>query len=657
MQALDIGLSALRTQQQQLTTLGNNIANASTPGYHRQRVQLVDRPGVLQGRHLVGTGVDVASIVRLRDVATEEAILRNESLIGLVETELSVAEDVERLLTPSETSVHARLSDFFNRLEALANNPEEITVRGEFLNAAESLVAEFNHIDNELYRLDRQLQDEASLATREINQLIDNIAELNEKIYYERGVGREPNDLLDRRDALVTDLSKWLDVSVDTLENGRDVVYVGGGAITISATPKHVAVQHDLNGNLQLVREADQSVIPISSGKMRGLLDASNQTIPSVRQTFDVFASELVQTIDQQHALGLPAGGPYAILHGTRPVDDLTLPLSQAGTVFPIEAGELTITVTDPGSGARTSHRISIDPAVDSLTDVTARLDALSGVTATIDPQTNTLVVGGESGLLVDFAGRPDNVPDLSGVAGTTQPEFSGSYTGAANGQFDVTFSGPGDIGTTAGLTATVRNQSGDVLAILDVGAGYEAGQPLAVADGVSLAFSAGTVVGSDTFSVLTTANGDTSGLLSSLGLNSLFGGAGPGDFQVKDSLIADPSLLGVSTTGRSGEAQNIALLAALRDLPSDQLQGRTFVESLADLTAGAGLDVQHARSQESQLMAFGERLQRDRDSVSGVDPNEELLRMLEVERAFQAAARFVTVIDETITELLNMAR
>lgn len=657
MQALDIGLSALRTQQQQLTTLGNNIANASTPGYHRQRPELVDRPGVLYGRHLIGTGVDVASISRLRDAATEESLLRNVSLTGLVQTELGVAEDVERLLTPGDASVHARLSDFFNRLEALANNPEQATVRGEFLNAAESLVEEFNHIDTELFRLDRQLQEEAHLATREINQLIENIAELNQQIYYERAAGRQPNDLLDRRDQLVTQLSEWVDVSIDTQEGGRDVVYLAGGAVAVSGTPKEVSLLHDDNGVLQLVREPDQGVIPVSSGKLRGLLDAVNETIPAVRSTFNAFASEVVRTIDQQHALGLPDAGPFAVLHGTRAVDDTTLPLNQAGTVFPVVAGELTITVTDPSTGIRSSQRISIDPAVDSLDDVATRLDALTGVNAVVDPQTSTLIISGESGALIDFAGRPDNTPDLAGITGTTVPQFSGSFTGAANGQFDVTFSGAGDIGTTAGLTATVRNLSGDVVAVLDVGAGYEAGTALPVADGINLEFSAGTVGAADTFSILTTASGDTSGVLSALGINSLFSGSATGDFEVKAALVADPSQLGVSSTGQAGEAQNIAALARLRDLPSAALQDRTFVESLADLTADAGLDVQHARNQESQLLVFGERLQQDRDAVSGVDPNEELLKMLEVERAFQAAARFVSVIDETITELLNIAR
>ncbi len=659
MNALDIGLSALRAQQQQLTTLGNNIANASTPGYHRQRAELIDRPGTLQGKHLVGSGVDVATISRLRDFATEDALLRNESLAGLVDAELSVAEDIERLLTPGEDSVHARLSDFFNRLEALANNPEEITVRGEFLNVAESLVEEFNQIDSELFRLDEQIKDEAALATKEVNQLIDNVATLNERIYYERAVGREPNDLLDRRDQLATELSQWLDVSVTTQENGRDVVYLSGGAIALTGSfhNKHIAIQEDSNGQLQVLRDSDQAVIPVSSGKLRGLLDASNETIPAVRETFRVFTSELVRNVDQQHALGLPSSGPQAVLQGTRSVDNATVVLNSAGTAFPIEAGEITVTVTNPSNNDRDTYRISIDPAVDSLADVVSRLDALGGVTAVLDPQSNRVVLAGSGGQLLDFAGRPDNGPNLSGVSGTFRPEFSGIWTGDTNGQLDVTFSGAGDIGTTPGLTATVRDQTGNVVATLQVGEGYEAGTTLPVINGVSLAFEPGTVAAADTFSTLTTANADTSGFLSALGINSLFTGSEPGTFELKAEIVADPSRLAVSLTGQSGDAQNIAALARLRDASNTALQDRTFVESLADLTAGAGLDVQHARNQQNQLIAFGERLRTDRDSVSGVDPNEELLKMLEVERAFQAAARFVSVIDETITELLNMAR
>ena len=659
MQALDIGLSALRTQQQRLTTIGNNIANASTPGYSRQRVELVNRPGVLADGWLVGSGVDVGTIRRLRNDATEDALLRNESLLALVESDLSTAEDIERLLTPGSASVHSRLSDFFNRLEELANNPEEPVVRGEFLNAAESLVTEFRQLDTELVRLQDAAKDETKIIEKQVNQLIDDIAGLNERIYHEQAVGRQPNDLLDRRDRLVTELSQLVDVSVETLENGRDVVAIAGGAITITGNSygKHIEIREDSDGKLFVARESDTTPIPLSSGRLRGLLETANTTIPSVRTTLAEFTGDLIQAADQQYAKGIPSDGPFAVLRGTRSVDSSSAPLAAAGTAFPVTAGELTITVTDPTTGIRSSQRITIDPAVDSLEDVAARLDALNGVTASVEPQTRTLVVAGESGKLIDFTGRPDNTPDLSGVSGTARPEFSGLWTGADNDELTVTVSGAGDIGSTAGLQAVVNNAAGEIVAVLDIGAGYEAGTPLAVTDGISLSFGPGSVTATDTFSTLVTSDSDTTGLLSALGINSLFTGTDPASYALRRDIVDNPELLATSVTGEPGDARNIAALAALRDAARPALQDRTFVERLADLTADAGLDVQSARSQQEQLVAFGERLQQDRDAVSGVDPNEELLRMLEVERAFQAAARFVTVIDETIAELLNIAR
>ena len=657
MRSLDIGLSALRTHQLQLATLGNNIANQATPGYHRQRAELVDRIPVTIGAHVLGTGVDVARISRMRDYATEEALLRNESLVGLVNTELDVAGKIETLLTPGDSSIHSRLSDVFNRLETVANHPEESTVRGEFLSAAQSLINEFNRIDSELGAISRRLEADARIAADDINGLIGDIAELNQMIYHQRATGRQPNDLLDRRDQLVTELSEWMDVSVDVLENGREVVSINGGAIIIGSNSRSLELQYDGDHVLQLIRSEDGTAMPIASGKMRGLLDAVNETIPAVRDSLQTLSREIVSALDQQYAHGLPEKGAYGILHGSRAVDDPNLPLSSAGTAFPVAAGELTITVTDPATGFHRSQRITIDPDTDSLSVIATRLGGLPGVAAFVEVQSNTLVVAGESGSLIDFSGRPDNVPDLGAFSGTSRPEFSGLWTGSDNGQLNVTFSGAGDIGTTPGLTAVVRDQNGDLVAELSVGADYEPGTTLAISEGVSVAFGPGTIVAGDTISTLTTGNPDTSGMLSALGINSLFVGSQPAEFQLRADLKANPSLLAVSRTGRAGEALNVATLAALRDSRRGSLQDRTFVETLADLTAGAGLDVEHARNQQSHLTSFHERLEQDRASISGVDPNEELLRMLEVERAFQAAARFVSTVDETIAELLSIGR
>ena len=79
MKSFDIGLSALRAQQQTLSVLGNNLANAATPGYHRQRVELANRAPLENDNLHVGTGVDVTRITRLRNSAIETALMRKTS--------------------------------------------------------------------------------------------------------------------------------------------------------------------------------------------------------------------------------------------------------------------------------------------------------------------------------------------------------------------------------------------------------------------------------------------------------------------------------------------------------------------------------------------------------------------------------------------------
>ncbi|MCA9051225.1 MAG: hypothetical protein KDA89_20955, partial [Planctomycetaceae bacterium] len=91
MRSFEIGLSAIRTHQRTLNVIGNNIANAATPGFHRQRVNLVTRLPELDGTHYIGTGVQIGNIERLLNRSTEDSLLSNSALLGFVNTGLSVA--------------------------------------------------------------------------------------------------------------------------------------------------------------------------------------------------------------------------------------------------------------------------------------------------------------------------------------------------------------------------------------------------------------------------------------------------------------------------------------------------------------------------------------------------------------------------------------
>ncbi|MEZ6042076.1 MAG: flagellar basal body protein [Planctomycetaceae bacterium] len=190
MNSFSIGLTALRAHQQSLEILGNNVANASTPGYHRQRPELVN-----------DVGVRVARITRMKNDSVETALLRNNSLSGYSQQSLDVATQIESILTPSETSIHANISEFFNRLEKVANAPQDMSVRAEMLSSAQELTNGFAHLDQALLELDGDTHAALEDGLAEVNRLITHIADINQQIFIARGQQKEPTICVDQRDA------------------------------------------------------------------------------------------------------------------------------------------------------------------------------------------------------------------------------------------------------------------------------------------------------------------------------------------------------------------------------------------------------------------------------------------------------------------------
>lgn len=657
MKAFDIGLSALKAQQQTLSVLGNNLANAATPGYHRQRVELANRAPLKNDNFHVGTGVDVIRISRLRDSAVETALLRNSSETATSQQTLEIAKRIEALMTPGDATVHASLSNFFNRLEKMSNSPQDLTVRQEFLASASELMDSFNTLQQQMTSLKRDVRLAVEDGVKQVNQLNTDIAGLNSQIFQARSNGSEPNDLLDRRDQLLTNLTGWIDADSETLTNGREQVLVAGGAVIVGSQSVAFRSRDYSNGTTGISVNALPNAINLNSGRLQALTTALNETLPAFSDRLRDLSREIVRNIDQQHAQGISDQGPFSVLLGARGLKDTSVALNYAGADFPISSGDLYITVTEDATGIRRTEKVSINTTTESLTGVAAKLSSISGVVASVDPVRKTMMISAGGPYSIDFAGRPDNVPVLTSMTGTARPTFSGIYTGATNNQWNVTFSGAGTVGVTAGLKATIKDSAGQVIAVKDIGAGYVAGTDFQVADGVSMQIAAGTVRAPDTVSLSVVNNPDETGILSALGINSLFEGSEPAMFRVRSELRQNPGRLSTSVTGLPGEAVNAAALANIRDLRMASLSNRTFVEDLADLTAESGLLVQAADSQSTQLQAFQARLNADRDALSGVDINQEMLEMMQTQRAYQAAAKYLSTADQMLDDLFQLAR
>ena len=230
----------------------------------------------------------------------------------------------------------------------------------------------------------------------------------------------------------------------------------------------------------------------------------------------------------------------------------------------------------------------------------------------------------------------------------------SGSYNGEGNDQLNFTVVGNGTVGVDEGLQVEVRNSAGELLNSLQIGRDYAPGTDLEVGNGVTVSFGAGTVNSGDVLELDVVADPDTANVLTALGLNTLFTGTTAFDLEVTARLRNDPSAFAASRTGQPGDSGNLLRFAVRRDSTRVGETGLTTEQYLADIVTESGQRVHDLQVASDQLLMVGESLSAERDSISGVSTDEELLKLLKHQRGFQAAAQLISVVERTLDDLLR---
>jgi flagellar hook-associated protein FlgK len=211
----------------------------------------------------------------------------------------------------------------------------------------------------------------------------------------------------------------------------------------------------DANGNMVVTEAGTTNPVSFNSGSLAAMLQDYNQTIPGVRSRLDGLANSLIGQLNQVNATGLGTAGPFTTTAGSVGVADPTAPLAAQNLPFPIQAGQLVVSVTNAATGNRTNATVAIDPATQSLSDVAAAITAATGgnVQAAVDPTTNALTFTAQPGFQFDFAGRDTNPPGGGAVA---NPDTANLLSGlGVNGLF--TGSGAAGIAVNPAVTADPR--------------------------------------------------------------------------------------------------------------------------------------------------------------------------------------------------------
>jgi flagellar hook-associated protein 1 FlgK len=414
--SFEIGRRALYAHQQALNTIGHNLANAATPGYTRQRAELV--PTNPQ------EGVEVSQIIRVHDRFLDALLLDETGNAGLADTRRDIATRVEALFAdPTGTGLDAALDQLFQRFQDLSVHPTDQAARQAALDAGQRVADSFHRLTQRLDGITADLTTDIRLQVDDVNRLLGQVAELNAAI--QRAGGQPaPNDLIDQRDKLVGDLATHLGVAASVRDDGSvQVTPIGSGVLIVDGTTvRAVTATFDPLTDTVNLAAGGVGFVP-RSGRLAALVSERNDATGIVKQAgsdLDALAQAVIEGLNRVHASGAGLAEPASVT-GLDTVTSSAAPLDAAGLAFPPGSGSVRILTHDASGAVVSDLTVTITAGVTTLDDVRAAIDADPGLAATISGGQLTITAG--AGTTLAFGA--DTAGLLAGLG------INGFFTGA----------------------------------------------------------------------------------------------------------------------------------------------------------------------------------------------------------------------------------
>ena len=558
--ALQVGRSSIMASQTAMQVAGNNMANASTPGFSRQSVRFATTiPQSWGNNQTIGTGLQVTRITRTVDAALQSrtrTALSDENGAAVDQRFLLAIESVRNEL--GDANLSSRLNAFFSAFSELANNPNDEALRSVVVQQSSGLAGAIRDLRKDQVDVRVEIDRYLESAVRAADDIVTQIADLNVQIGRNElgGTAGPANELRDRRDSLINELAQFLPISTLEQPNGMIDISVESQPLVQGSLARGVKVTADIVGGELTTRfrvKNDGTLLTPDGGQIGALLRQRTDTVEPAIESLDTLTRELMFQVNQVHSRSQGQIGITSVT-GLNRITNASIPLDQTEIPFTMRNGAFEMHVKSLATGLRTTVVIAVDPATATLTDLRNAVNAA--------------------------------VP-----AGTA----------------------------TASITAdnTLR---------LDANAGYE----------------------------LSFAN-DTSGVLAGLGINSLFGGYDAKTIEVNAQILGDPRLLAVGRDHVEGSNGGALAIAALSSQQVESLGGRSIRGFWTAETTALGVRAEAAINRADSTKLVRESLDSQVQAMSGVSIDEESINMLAYQRQFQAAARFITIIDETIQQLLAL--
>ncbi len=313
---LSIARSAMSTFRLGMNIAGYNVANANTEGFTRRRLVLGPLPEVQVRNGIVGTGVDVMSVTRVRDRFVDTNVRSALAQMGTEKSRQDILSGLEPVLGSVKTpALSNALSNLFGAFETLTIQADSPASRADVLARAGELASTFRRADAAISDAQREADTRLQDAVGRANDIIGQLRQMNVDVVQQEAGGLEASDLRDRRDQLVDELSELLPVRTVEQDNGQISVYMEGTGDTLLATvsARPLRTTTDVNGHAHVIVDRGGQSVDVSgtlrAGEIGGLLKAREDDLQGYRDQLDQLATAVITEFNAIHKAGFDLDG------------------------------------------------------------------------------------------------------------------------------------------------------------------------------------------------------------------------------------------------------------------------------------------------------------------------------------------------------------
>lgn len=676
---LGTGVSGLAAAQKGLDTTGHNIANVNTAGYNRQTVEQISTVGIPFGGVYLGNGTQISSISRSFNEFSYSEVIYNKSQFNYNNTQTVNAGRLDNFLANTDTGITKSIEEAFNSINGVTEDPTIISARNVFLSTAESAAKRFNNMFTEVEQQHLgNINQEIETTVAAINEISTRIAQLNGEIAVANSVaenGFPANDLLDKRELLISQLSERVEVNIIDLPDGTINLTVGTGLTLVAGTfPVPLSVERnefDTNkleiGISPTPGAPKKSIVTdqIDGGSLGGLFKIREELLlPAIREMGKISIA-YADAFNRQQSLGRDLNGaqgtnlfkdindPQTALSRTlnsrnNPVGtDFSVNITNAALVtsdeykMVVDAGG-NLVVTDKDQNTLVTFTAADIAGMSPPTNT--RLE-IPGTGLNINIQNNNLAVGDKFLIRATYSGSRDiertlEDPTLVAAAGnqldvaaTTNPNnvefnlYEISNTADANFPNEVNFPLP-----LAPQIQVAINAAGTQYSIQD-----SAGAPLAAPAGGPFNIPADQII--DLPGMRFELKGKLAG-------NEVF-------------TITNQDGTAPYNTKKFGPGDNTNALKMLDFQNKKTLDGgtNTFSESYAELVTFVGVKTQSGQINADSFAVLLSGAEQRMAAISGVNLDEEAANLIRYQQAYSASARIISIANETFDSLMQAVR